>query len=620
MDLRYRFIHDLFIFTVPSLWFFLFLPIELYYRNKNEWGVPVSEFLVYGFSLALLAAALLAFISSRLSGKKGIIFKAALYVAFSIALFHTFLPFAAEEKELDGILLNFDFSLRIQLLSFSAMLVSGLMIYGVRQKLFSHYSNNYLWVSSVILLSSLALAWSSRSAGEAITDQAAGRLNPPQLRELYTFSSRQNLLLLILDAVPADVALEVIHTQETIAPALQDFIFFKNNLSISPQTHMSMSNLHVGSFLSESFDEHLQSWLPKVRSKSFFNRLSAAGWKLAMIGRGPCPEKLEICGFTSTQNLGFGRRFSLSEQFIHAMNLVLLKTSPIFLKKWVYNEEDFLLKSVDVFRGTVSHDSSAPAVQIPRFASEAQRDNYFLTFLANHGLVGDETPRFKMFHLMSAHPRFYLDANCKKGEQEYSRGMMKNHVKCQFEAIAHLVKKLREKGIYHTTTIVVAGDHGIDFPSAFVGSGQSSHHIPQFQQVVTQANALLMLKRENADFPYMQVSELPTSTADIAMTICDISHIDCRGQFKDSWSLLRLETLAREKSRVRLYAHHGFGAENAKQGMSLYAVQGVLWHEENWRYVAPLPGAGKGSGESAREALRTIWNAENGGPAQERRE
>jgi hypothetical protein len=607
MESRPRFFDDFFIFAAPTSWFFLFLPIELYYRNKDEWGVPVGEFFAFGLCLVLSVALLLACISRSLSIRRRVLFIAIVYSIFAIAFVHTFLPMATEERELNGILLDFSFPSWVHLLSLAVIGAVSITIYTLRQRLFSHASSNYLWISVLIFLASLGLVWASHSQSKETAYRTAGTLSAQQLQEVYSFSSQRNLLLLILDCVPADVALEVIEAHESIARAVKDFLFFKNNLSIAPQTYMSMANLHIGAFWSESFDEHQQSAPRKVRDQSFFNLLTEAGWKLSLIGRGPCPAKLDICGSTDTRNLGAGGQLHFSEPFIQALNIILLKTSPIFLKKWVYNDEDFLIKGVDVFRFDAPGSRATSSPQIPRFDSEAQRDNYFLTWLADHGSVSDATPRVKMFHLMSAHPRFYLDAACQKGQQEYSREAMKRHVACQFEAIVHLVNRLKEKGIYDTTSIILAADHGIDFPSGFVDATQAHDSIPHFLQMVTQANALLMFKQERADLPRMMVSELPTSTVDIVQTVCEIAALDCQGRFTNTRSLLRLEEWG--KDRVRLYAHHGFGAENAKlHGMDLYAVKGTLWDAKNWQYLAHLPEAGAGSGEAARAALRAAMD------------
>jgi arylsulfatase A-like enzyme len=192
---------------------------------------------------------------------------------------------------------------------------------------------------------------------------------------------------------------------------------------------------------------------------------------------------------------------------------------------------------------------------------------------------------------------------------------MKNHVKCVFDVIAHLVNKLQDKGVYDATTIIVAGDHGINYPSAFVSPHQVNGQIEHFDQVVTQANALLMLKPENAHFSHLTVSELPVSTADITQTICAIAHLDCRDRYPDSLSLL--EDARFPPDRVRFYAHHGYGAENAERyGMDLYAVQGELWNVRSWRYVAHLPGKGGGSGNLAREQLAAYKKHERENSAQ----
>lgn len=615
MRLHRRFVENFFVFFVPMGWFFLFLPLDLYHRNRDEWGVSAGEFLIYGLCSAVLMAGALALIDLFLRAKNKLYFKTLVYALFAVAFLHTFLPVAAEERELTGVLLDFHFPLSVHLLSLAGMGVSSVFFILLRRRLFAVFSSTYVWLSAVILLASLALTWSSLSTAEGVSQRTAGKLDPAQLYELYTLSNRRNVLLLILDTVPADVALEVIEAHEAVESTLKDFIFYKNNLSIAPQTYMSMANLHIGSFWDESFDEHQQASPGKVRDQSFFNLLADAGWKLAMAGRGPCPSKLAICGSTNTQNLGFGGNFGLSEPFIQAINLALFKTSPILLKRWVYNDEEFLFKTIDVFRlQTTPHDSPA-ATPVPRFASEAQRDNYFLTFLADHGLVGDATPRFKLFHLMSAHPRFYLDAQCNKGSTiTDSRDGMKNHVKCQFDAIAHLVDRLRDKGVYDATTLIIASDHGINYPSAFLPPQHTNGKIADFEQMVTQANALLMIKYENAHQSRMTLSAAPTSTVDITQTICEIARLNCQGKYPDSISLLPGHSFP--STRLRLYAHHGYGAENAERnGMELYAVQGELWNAASWRYIAHLPGKGGGVGDSTREALKRLRSPEEGGSA-----
>jgi hypothetical protein len=599
MDQKSRFTTDFAVFAVPTGWFFFFLPLELYSRNQDEWGGALGEFVAFGICLALGTALVLTCISRSVSAKQRLIFMAMVYSIFLIAFVHTFLPMATEERELTGILLDFHFSYRLQILSLVVIGAVGLIIFALRRRLFLSPSNNYLWIAALIYLASLSLAWTSASQRQETAYRTAGTLNAQQLQEVYTFSSRRNLLLLILDCVPADVALEVITAQESISQAMKDFVFFKNNLSIAPQTYMSMANLHIGAFWSESFDQHQQSAPRKVRDGSFFNLLADAGWQLSFIGRGPCPEKLSICGSTDTRNLGAGGHLQFSEPFIQALNILLLKTSPIFLKAWVYNDEDFLIKGVDVLRLSVPGHQPASSGQPPRFASEAERDNYFLTWLAEQGSLGDAVPRFKMFHLMSAHPRFYLDPACKRGEQEYNREAMKRHVACQFQAIASLLGKLKERGIYNTTSVIIAADHGIDFPSGFVDASKAHDGLPNFPQIVTQANALLMFKREHAELPRMELSDLPTSTIDIASTVCDIAAINCGDRFADAQSLLRLPASAPAEPRRRLYAHHGFGAENAKlYGMDLYAVTGALWDVSSWQYLTHLPGAGTGDAPS----------------------
>jgi hypothetical protein len=223
----------------------------------------------------------------------------------------------------------------------------------------------------------------------------------------------------------------------------------------------------------------------------------------------------------------------------------LFRHAPYGLKRAIYRDGNWLAQSALWREG-----------EAPVFVSSAAA--FFEDFAARIR-IGRDAPTFKILHAGGGHGPFVLDADCNKvPSRPYSRANYEEQMRCSMKQTQALLDRLRALGVYDSSLIVVAGDHGASFGARAFGS----HGLTAAR--LSRSRPLLAIKWPGGEGG-LHRSSAPASLEDIAPTIAAVAGIDADLPGRD------LAQLARGEKRRRSYGLYVL--RNGKPGGYLERVE-----------------------------------------------
>ena len=255
------------------------------------------------------------------------------------------------------------------------------------------------------------------------------------------------------------------------------------------------------------------------------------------------------------------------------LDLVLFRHVPHFLKKFIYNDERWLVQR---FLGPQTHN-----LGLRYFSHQA-----FLNDLIANMSVNRSEPVYKYIHLMTTHPPVVVDKNCQYAPgTPATRENIKTQAKCSLDRFLEFLDKLRSKGIYDSSLIVLHADHGLGIELKMrnrddLGKEAWPVEGASLAEIAGSAAALMAIKPPYSKGP-MKTSSAPVSLTDIPATINSLLNLDDQLDGRSAYEVGENE--ARER---RFYFHH-WRHENWQSTyfprLDEFVVEGSLFDENSWR-------------------------------------
>jgi Sulfatase len=373
---------------------------------------------------------------------------------------------------------------------------------------------------------------------------------------LSRFSREQNVIHILMDAFQSDVFLELVQ-EEGLADDFDGFTVFPENASVAPFTAMSLPAIFSGDIYdgTETPSEYHHRAL---RQGGFHRRLFEEGYAVHLIPKIP----MYGDGYTlyaETPHLyGVARSLRVRHQTALLLDLGLFRSSPHLLRRLIHDDGNWLLQK-----------SLGSSVQ----GLNTHQRTFFADYIDQMEVVLDE-PAYHFIHLMPPHDPFTTlpDGSDAGHTLPRTRENYKIEAHYSLQLFVALLERLREFQLYDSALIVLHADHGFG-PLVQNPGDTRTLRVPR-------AAALLAVKRIGRHGP-LEISEAPTSVADIPATI-----LDGLG-FEHEMGGHSVFDLSAEQPRTRFFNAYSLSAKS-RGIIQRYELNGSIYDPSAWRPMSNL--------------------------------
>lgn len=269
--------------------------------------------------------------------------------------------------------------------------------------------------------------------------QHRSNINVLTTKDMFTISSKQNIIVILLDAFETKIFEEMMSKDPQIIEELKGFTFYPDTTSVYGYTHNSVPQILTGKtyYNNMPHSKYLEeAWAGNVYyQKLAHNHYDVGIYTIQTITSGRAP----------IDNL-ISEEVELNENSMQGfINLVRFRMMPHYFKKAFYlydpNGTASLLKNQNM---------QVYKVNDGNFYSELKKG---LTYT-------DSKNCFRFYHLEGAHYPYIYNRNMEfeiqekndRNRYEQSVGVMK--------IVIEYIRQMKEKGIFDDSTFVIMADHG----------------------------------------------------------------------------------------------------------------------------------------------------------------
>jgi len=394
---------------------------------------------------------------------------------------------------------------------------------------------------------------------------------PPQA--IFDFSTKQNVILIILDGFQTDIFEEIIQENPEYYSIFQGFIFFKNTSGAFPTTKMSVPAILTG--------KRYKNQMPMSRyikilthRKTIHRALIKAGFDVDLVcGRIYRGSRNHFSNFYYiSRPYGVSKTKFLFSNSTLVFDLVLFRHAPHFLKRLIYNNQSWFTHRL------INRE------KIPTFQYLGSRD-FFNDFLKNMSSTR-EKPVYKLIHLMHPHPPIVVDENCKfLGKVlDTTRENLKNQGRCGLEQVIQFLNRLQSMQLYDSSLIIIQADHGAGIPPRLENTDlpltEGKTEKGKLLPIIGSAATLMLIKKPFSQGP-MTTSNTPAALTDIPSTL---SHMLNLGESFPGKSIFKIKP---GEVRRRYFHYHFWKHQNWKNdyfdSLEEYIIEGSIFNLKSWK-------------------------------------
>ncbi len=258
----------------------------------------------------------------------------------------------------------------------------------------------------------------------------------------FDFSNDRNVIMVILDAVDADVFEEIIDKKPEYYDTFKDFTFYKNMTSTYTQTEYSVAYLLSGIFLD-------------VTSNDFFADYVAKAFDESVLLQNFMDEGYRI-GYYEPNCYPYSSKRVLSFDNVYGADMIKIDAASYL--KCMIKLVGFRYAPFDVKQFCVVYYKDFQADERSAIAENYYTDynDVFLNDIENSEFNITDDKFFKLYHLEGAHIPFEYDEKANKvGGTTYEQC-----VEASFYVASEFLNKLKENDVYDNSVIILMADHG----------------------------------------------------------------------------------------------------------------------------------------------------------------
>jgi len=383
-------------------------------------------------------------------------------------------------------------------------------------------------------------------------------------RPVFRYSTRDNVLVVVLDGLQADVAYSILQREPQLRAAFEGFRFYRDTVGVAPTTFVSVPAMHSGlgyrgsGSLAAYFEE-------SIRLRSFVTRFADAGYRTALVNpiEGICPDRVPTC-LTAAQILRT-KEAQLRSESLRLFDVSLFRLAPVWLKQRIYANGNWLL---------------AGRFGMVEETSRIFEHNQLFAEMARRIAVDEGPPTLKFIHSLATHTPFVLTDDC-RAPAATDLNRLTPQARCALLAVTRLLEGLKAAHVYDRTEIAVVADHGIGQPNGFARpAARQSPSLSGWARRAGYANPLFLLKRRGARGG---ITDDPATVylPDLGATLCASS-----GACTVPGGLAAGQA---SPDRVRRFVDydwkHEFWQLRDIPDLSAYDIRGPVWAPEAWTKV-----------------------------------
>jgi len=400
----------------------------------------------------------------------------------------------------------------------------------------------------------------------------------------FIFSSKKNIIILILDTFQTDIFQEIIIDDPQQKIIFKDFTYFRNALGGFPTTMGSIPLILTGSYYQNS--EPYYKFIKKVyTSNSLPKVLKENGYRVHLFTPGNTIYLREDIASNFIRKKNFAKKVIKDILFIY--DIALFRTLPHFFKKYIWNNQSWFLKNF-YWKNLQLKPSKKKRLKKKFKKGILYRTDFrFYSLMKIRTTIKKSIPTFKLYHLKGLHPPLKLNNKCEFTKQNFNRQNYKNQAICVISQVKEFLDILKEKGIYDSSMIFIIGDHGPgNWGLTNINTKLTKHYNFKTSQsetlnkIKSGALPLFLVKPfKSRKQSKIKISDAPVSLADIPKTILSELGINKKIPGVSIFSLKETDN----RSRRYLY-HSGFRTSNVGyfNNLTEYIVTGFSWIDKSW--------------------------------------
>lgn len=414
----------------------------------------------------------------------------------------------------------------------------------------------------------------------------------------FSFSQRENVIVLMLDAFQADIFNDILLEEPELAETFEGFTYFRNALAGYSKTYPSVALMLSGRWYEN--DRPIQDFVKQsFKQDSLPALLRHAGWRVDLF-----PHVKRVVHVSPEIASNARPVFDCSTVRAESgklLDLGLFRASPHWLKPLWLNEYDWqLTRALAALCDSSEHSVSAAQPIDPGEAPRSESPHAAVRFIENARSLSSaafEQRAFKFYHLMIPHAPFSLDEDLNVSRLPRGAEGFRRQSRSAVELVEQLIEALKAAGVYDDALIVVVSDHGggeyvdqvnlNDLPDGLLtGLLPENADIPG--RHLASGLPLLLVKRPG-DTGALSISDAPVSLGDLAATMGQMLHLQRDFPGSDMF------TLDEDQARSRRYLFFEFDGWRSSYlpDMIEYSVEGFSWDPNNWRRTGRLFKASK---------------------------
>lgn len=468
-----------------SLTLFIFIPLDVYLTNAEEIWFSAKDIFPYMAVGVLLSFILLCVVEKFLPASAKKYFQ-LVFLGLTFGFFLQSYLLNPDYKILELVQANLDAYKAENLFNFILWAYFILLLMYLLKK---HSAKKILDVGKTLCLALVIVQTFSLCYIGANSFSDKRDYNILTTAHLFDVSSKENIIVLVLDAFDERVFEEINQNEPELIDQLEGFTFYPDALSVFNATDWSMPQMLTGKAWdnSQSYSEYVQqAW---DSSKRFYEILRKHNYDISVYtGFHYVSKNAPVDNLLSQEKPLEINHYTLSA----LAKLTLFRCLPNYFK------QSFIVNSTAFW-------------QQEEVSSEFQpysKDNYFFYSLLQKGLIlHSDRNSFRWYHINGAHFPFNMTRDIKPvpyGEEstryEQSVGALKI-------ALLYL-QQMKAIGIYDNATILILSDHG-DHEKMFTD-------VSSFNDV--KPLPLVLVKQPN-EHGALKVSENPISYFQLQATI-----------------------------------------------------------------------------------------------------
>ena len=402
-----------------------------------------------------------------------------------------------------------------------------------------------------------------------------------EMSAISNFSRKENVLHIVLDGFQSGLFQDVIRNDNEIASALDGFLYYPDTLTASEVTQLSFAAFLTGreytnnepmkTYLFNSRVARMGTATPVKHVPNILEAATRSGFTVDVATPFIVIKDQEFYSQFFFMPKPYSSEISVREvvyyQTAYLFDLSLFRSAPKLLKKSIYNHGRWR------YSGLYARDLG--------LTFNHHIGIQFLKEVIERFRFAEQSRVYKLFHLITPHPPFVTDSNCRFSEKELKREYIHiyNQARCALVQVVRLLDKLKRSGIYDTATILVHGDHGMNLPFQDFKPGPDDD-VRNFPKYIGNSNPLLLLKPPGGRGELVTV-DAEISLTDIPKTMSELLQL---GVDFDGVDFLN----EKPDNRIRRYYHTRqsrveAGHDDRFLQLGEYEVSGPLTKKSSWK-------------------------------------